>query len=155
MKDGFKPGAMAGRLRGGSCATLRLEHNRPLYREYGTWDRYLRHRWGWERTHVHRLIQAADLLDVLPLDNIYQTERHLRELVKLWRSRKQGGDTSVLACWNYIMEQAQDRTLTAKEIELYVRRWKRQEVRRRYPEPEVDLPWKVVLAVSPSSFTSW
>jgi hypothetical protein len=72
--DGF---ADAGR----ALAEIRDE---ALYVEtHGTFDRYCRERWGFDRTYAFRLIKAAEVADALPIGNRPGTEAQARELSKL------------------------------------------------------------------------
>ncbi len=66
---------------GRSLLTIR---DRRLYREqYGTFEDYLRDRWGIDRTYANRLIQSAKVVETLPIGNTPTSEAQSRELVPL------------------------------------------------------------------------
>jgi hypothetical protein len=63
---------------------LRLIRDKGLYKaSYGSFDEYCRLRWEWDRHYAHRVITAADLAEVLPMDNMPQNERQARALERL------------------------------------------------------------------------
>ncbi len=84
--------------------------DRELYkvRGLGTWDEYLRERWGWSRAHAYRLMNAAKVARILsPVGDIPAKEAQIRELVPLlddeaalvevWRELKEVHGDSVTA----------------------------------------------------------
>jgi len=75
---------------GEALSTIRTER---LYREtHGTFEDYCRDRWGFSRIQAHRLEEAAEVAQVLPIGNRPQTESQARELVPVLR--KQGPDAA-------------------------------------------------------------
>jgi len=57
--------------------------DRKLYRlNFDTFEDYCRERWGWERRHAYRMIEAAEITEMCPTGHI-QSERQARELVPL------------------------------------------------------------------------
>lgn len=76
-----------------------------LYREtYGTFEDYCRDRWGFSRVNAHRLIQAAEVAEMLPVGNIPATERQARELAPL-----RGQPDQLRAAWRGAEELASQR----------------------------------------------
>lgn len=56
-----------------------------LYRaDHSTFEEYCHSKWGWSRVHVHRVIDAAETVGMLPMGNKSQvtSERQARELSK-------------------------------------------------------------------------
>jgi len=65
---------------------LRHIRDQRLYRErYGTFEDYCQERWEWNKGHVYRLIEAADVMDGLsPIGDILpEREAHVRPLLQL------------------------------------------------------------------------
>lgn len=56
-----------------------------LYREeFESFETYVKERWGWERAHAYRMIDAAGIVeDVSPIGDKPTTESQARELSKL------------------------------------------------------------------------
>ncbi|MGO8683426.1 MAG: hypothetical protein ACLQUT_02430 [Thermoleophilia bacterium] len=55
-----------------------------LYREtHATFEAYCKERWGWSRISAYRHIEAAEVVQMLPMGNTPDTERVARELIPL------------------------------------------------------------------------
>jgi len=70
-------------------ALMRIRDER-LYRQrgYQNRDTYCGERWGWDRSYVHRQIQAARVAqNLLPIGNIRRNQAQARELVQLTPQR--------------------------------------------------------------------
>ncbi len=64
-------------------ALMKIRDQR-LYREtYATFETYCRERWGWSRISAYRHIEAAEVVQMLPMGNTPVTERVARELIPL------------------------------------------------------------------------
>jgi len=67
---------------GEALCTIR---DKKLYRhEFGTFEAYLRVKWGWSRMHAGRLIEAAAVVNALPAEcnQLVTSEAKARELAK-------------------------------------------------------------------------
>ena len=63
---------------------LRTIRDERLYvDEYEAFEEYCKNRWDFGRSYAHRLIDAADMADLLPTGNIPLNERQMRELLPL------------------------------------------------------------------------
>ena len=80
--------------------------DRRLYRtEYDTFEGYCRVRWRFSRVQAHRLIEAANVVKMLPVGNTVTSERQARELarapegdrVEVLRQAIEAGDGKVTA----------------------------------------------------------
>jgi hypothetical protein len=64
-----------------ALATIR---DRKLYlKTHKTFEDYCQFKWGWTRTYGHRLIEAAQVCQMLPMGNKPASERQARELAKV------------------------------------------------------------------------
>jgi hypothetical protein len=110
-------------------ALLEIRQGR-LYREqYSSFGAYCHARWGWSRTHVHRLIDAARVVGLFPIGNGPRTESHARQLayfakrdpkgaIKLWHEliKTHGGDLTAAEVKQAVrnhMDKKQDAQATA------------------------------------------
>lgn len=66
-----------------AAALLEIRDQRLYRASHSTFDTYCRERWGWGRVHAFRLIQAAEVVKMLPRGNKPKTERQARALVGL------------------------------------------------------------------------
>ena len=63
-------------------ALAEIRDLRLYKREYGSFSEYCRAKWGWERAHAYRLIDAADVAKVSPMGDKITNKRVPRELGK-------------------------------------------------------------------------
>lgn len=98
---------------------LREIRERRLYRHrYATFDEYCRERWGWDRVHAHRHIEAAAVVDVLSIDNAAGPSNvaQAREIAPLLRR----DEREALALWRELRHEFGER-VTAARIRRLVR----------------------------------
>jgi hypothetical protein len=91
-----------------------------LYREqHTTFEAYCRERWGFSRSRAHRLIDAAQVCETLPMGNKPQSERQARPL-----SRLPAADQP--EAWKAANEKAESeqRPVTARDVETEVNKRK-------------------------------
>lgn len=65
--------------------------DKKLYRrDFRTFDAYCQDRWGWQRMHAHRLIEAAKVVEDLPqnVSRGIQNERQARALAKVPKEQR-------------------------------------------------------------------
>lgn len=74
-----------------AALALRTIRDEKLYREaYLSFDEYTQTRFGFQRAHAYRLIQYADVTDVVsPVGDILPNERQARELARLDETQQQ------------------------------------------------------------------
>jgi N6-adenosine-specific RNA methylase IME4 len=121
-------------------ALMRIRDER-LYRDHGysDFDTYCRQRWGWQRAHAYRQIEAAKVAATLsPIGDSPQNEGQARELVPLLDQPDE-----LTATWQQLREEHGDR-LTAEKVreavQVVVRRDRIAEARQRQPDPAVAPP---------------
>jgi len=51
--------------------------------EYHTFEAYCKERWGWQKAHAYRLIEAANVVKTSPVGDKITTERQAREVAKV------------------------------------------------------------------------
>lgn len=75
---------------------LRRIHDEKLYKAdgYSSFKNYVEQRWGWSKTHAHRLIDYSKIVERLKQDGVdhVPSEGQLRPLTKLKRSSKSEED---------------------------------------------------------------
>jgi hypothetical protein len=71
-------------------ALAEIRDVRLYKREYGSFSEYCRAKWGWERAHAYRLIDAADVAKVSPMGDKISSERVARELGKAEPEQRAG-----------------------------------------------------------------
>ena len=71
-------------------ALAEIRDVRLYKREYGSFSEYCRAKWGWERAHAYRLIDAADVAKVSPMGDKISSERAARELGKAEPEQRAG-----------------------------------------------------------------
>ncbi len=64
-------------------ALLVIRDERKYLETHQTFQDYCRERWGFSRIHAHRLIEAAEVVSVLPIGNTPNRESQARELARL------------------------------------------------------------------------
>ena len=64
-------------------ALMEIRDARQYRENYGDFDTYCRERWGFTRSRAHRLIEASEIADVLPMGNTPTSERQARALAPL------------------------------------------------------------------------
>lgn len=64
-------------------ALAEIRDSRIYRSSHATFEDYCRERWGWSRFYSHRLIESAQVVDVLPMGNKPTSERQARPLAKL------------------------------------------------------------------------
>ena len=104
-------------------ALLRIRDGR-LYRASGnTFEEYCRTRWGMERAHAYRMIEAASVVTNLsPMGDILPTtERQARPLAPLAPERQR-------EAWARVVETAPEGKITAAHIEATVRQMTEREI---------------------------
>jgi len=84
--------------------------DRQLYREQGYrfFGDYCKERWGWDRTYVHRHIEAAQVSKTLPIGNKPRKEAQARELAPLVKE----DPDAARAVWSQVNEEHGDRVPT-------------------------------------------
>lgn len=65
------------------CALAEIRDGKLYRLEHDTFDAYCRQKWGWDRTYSHRLIEASQVVQMLPMGNKITNERQARELAKV------------------------------------------------------------------------
>src|SRR4030042_3714161 len=80
-----------------------------LYKTYGTFERYCKERWEFQRAHAYRLIASAKLLGFLsPIGDIQPThETQIRPLIRLEPDQQ-------IEAWKKAVETAAGGKVTAK-----------------------------------------
>jgi hypothetical protein len=111
-----------------------------LYRQaHSTFEAYCRERWGFGRTRAHRLIEAADVVAMLPMGNKPANERQARELAPL-----KDDETAMFDVWRELRAEHGD-NLTAGRVKRVVgarlRRDQRQAEEKARQE-EVTRRWE-------------
>lgn len=102
---------------GNALAAIR---DRKLYRPHQTFDEYCEQRWSLKRSHVYRLIDAAEIVcDVSPIGDIPKTESQARPLAQI-KDREQRAEV-----WQTVVESAPkdedgEPKITAKHVEQVV-----------------------------------
>lgn len=71
-------------------ALAEIRDMRLYKREYGSFSEYCQAKWGWERAHAYRLIDAADVAKVSPMGDKITSERAARELGKAEPEQRAG-----------------------------------------------------------------
>lgn len=108
---------------------LQLIREKRLYRvDFGTFEDYCQERWGWERRHSYRLMDAAEAVGSLsPMGHIPipANERQARELAKAPEEQR-------VEVWATVVEEAGESRITAKKV--------KEVVSRMTDEPEVEPP---------------
>lgn len=107
-------------------ALMRIRDER-LYREaFGTFEAYCQERWNLSRFYVHRLIEASEVVEMLPIGNRPTNESQARELAKLDDPAEQQ------AAWQEVCEEAEVNgvQVTAAKV--------REVVNRRQERPCVE-----------------
>ncbi len=99
-------------------ALREIRESRLYLRECATFDEYCRERWGWDRVHAHRHIEAATVAEVLSIDNAAGPSNvaQAREIAPLLRQ----DEREALAVWRELREEFGDR-VTAERIRRVVR----------------------------------
>jgi len=106
--------------------------DRELYKKkYGTFEGYIKDRWGWERRHGYRLIEAAEISLKIEHQNVSQkgdlghieipkSERQIRPLTKL------SDDAEKVHVWKKATEvaKAEGKRVTAEVVEKAVEDFK-------------------------------
>jgi len=96
---------------GNALAEIR---DRRLYRcEHKTFEDYCRDKWNIGRTYAHRLMAAAETVEMLPVGNKPTSERQVRALAKLPAEKRP-------EAWQRAIERADGRQPTALEVEAVV-----------------------------------
>jgi hypothetical protein len=88
--------------------------DRRLYRAtHRIFEDYCRDRWGFGRTRAHRLIEAAEIVEMLPIGNTPANEAQARELVPL-----KDDEQAVVEAWRDARDEAAQlgQRLTAKIV---------------------------------------
>lgn len=62
---------------------LNIRDDKLYVKNYTTWENYIKKRWGWSRRRGYQMIQAAIVLDALPMCTVVHNERQARELAKI------------------------------------------------------------------------
>jgi hypothetical protein len=97
-------------------ALMRIRDSR-LYREsHGTFEDYCQEKWGMSRVHAHRLVEAASVVEMLPIGNKPKTESQARPLTLLDTPEEQA------EAWQEAVETAPAGKVTAAHVEKVVRR---------------------------------
>jgi DNA N-6-adenine-methyltransferase (Dam) len=88
--------------------------DKKLYREtHGTFEHYLRERWGMSRAHAYRQIEAAGVAGILsPIGDTPATEAVARELAPVLHDQ---GEAAVVEVWREMRTKHGDR-LTAEKV---------------------------------------
>jgi len=85
---------------------MEIRDNRLYRSDYATFEEYCRERWGWNRAHAYRQIDAAKVARTLsPIGDIPKNEAQARELVDLTPEQQIS-----------VAEQVDFLTATAKEV---------------------------------------
>ena len=87
---------------------------RRLYRcEYKTFDAYCREKWNIGRTYAHRIMAAAETVEMLPMGNKPTSERQARPLTKIPAEKR-------AEAWQRAVERADGGQPTAADVEAVV-----------------------------------
>lgn len=119
-------------------ALLRIRDERLyLKKGYTNFDTYCRERWGWSQPYAHRQIEAAKVVEAMPIGiGPPSNEAQARELVPLMRE----APDELATTWQQLREEHGDK-LTAEKVreavQVVVRRDRQAEARQRQPEPAV------------------
>lgn len=96
---------------GNALAEIR---DRRLYRcEYKTFDAYCREKWNIGRTYAHRIMAAAETVEMLPMGNKPTSERQARPLTKIPAEKR-------VEAWQRAVERADGGQPTAADVEAVV-----------------------------------
>lgn len=107
-------------------ALLKIKEQGWYKRSHGTFEDYCQERWGWNRAHAYRLIEAAEIVDNLsPIGDTPMvaptTETQVRPLAKLPPTEQQAAWTEAVAesggtvPTQRVVEQVVDRRIEARE----------------------------------------
>lgn len=117
-------------------ALATIQKNRLYRAEHGTFEAYCRSRWQYAKSHVYRLIGAADVIEHLsPIGDkarLPMNEAQVRPLIGLDPEEQ-------VKAWNSALETAGDGTMTAKVVRAAVAPYqspKRKASKRRSPMVE-------------------
>jgi len=78
-------------------ALAEIRDLRLYKREYGSFSEYCQAKWGWEKAHAYRLIDAAEVAKVSPMGDKITNERAARELAKVEPDQRAGVIQAVVA----------------------------------------------------------
>lgn len=100
---------------------LRKIRDEKLYQNhYGTFEEYCRDRWGWERRHAYRQIEAAETADTVSnWSHPITHESHARELTSLAKTDPEAAREA----WSNANDsaRAEERRVTARDVKEAVR----------------------------------
>lgn len=65
------------------CALAEIRNSKLYRADFKTFEDYCREKWGWEKRHAYRLIEAADVAKTCPVGHELTNERQARELAKV------------------------------------------------------------------------
>lgn len=111
---------------------------------YATFDDYCRERWGWQRAHAYRMIQAYEVVaqlsapqtspigDTRPPEVLPRTEGQIRPLVPL-----RDEPEALRAAWDLAVEEAEAEQPTAQEVSRAVETVQGQREPKRLSKPDV------------------
>lgn len=102
-------------------ALLEIRDSRLYRTTHGTFEEYCRERWGFERRRVYQLMEAAQVVGNLDVQNFTQRESHVAPLARL-----DPPDQRVV--WEKAVETAPNGKVTAAHVQRTV-----DEFRPRYP----------------------
>ena len=60
-----------------------IRDNRLYRKDHDTFESYCRDRWGFSRVQAHRLMEASEVVNMLPIGNKITTESQAREVAKV------------------------------------------------------------------------
>lgn len=125
---------------------LQEVRDRRLYRDagYGTFEDYCSDRWGISRSRAYRLMDAAEVVGLLPIGDIPANEAQARELVPL-----KDDEEAVLEVWREVRQKYPGRVTAGMIKRLLTNRARcieREEAaKRRQQGPLPDLPPDVAI----------
>jgi len=91
---------------------LQAIRDQRLYRaEFGTFAEYCEKKWQMSRIHAHRMIEASEIVSVLPMGNKITTERTAREVAKIEPAKR-----AEVVEFAAAKAEAEGRKLTARDI---------------------------------------
>ena len=92
-----------------------------LYRDYGTFDEYIKNKWGYSRSYAYNLIGSAEVNEQLSsIEDIKDkplNESQLRELIPVPEAKRE-------EAWKSAVKLAGDKPLTAKIVHKAAQRFK-------------------------------
>jgi len=123
-------------------------HDRRLYRcEYKTFEAYCRDKWKMDRTYAHRIMAAAETVEMLPMGNKPTSERQARPLAKLPAEKRP-------EAWQRAVDRADGGQPTAADVEAVVEEVKQPSQKRPPRAARIDGFYRVTLNIEMEAVVS-